>query len=162
MGLLNLFFSLQGRIGRGRFWLGLVGLSIISTALAAYLLSEVFGQSYDALQPAALAKPAQQLMALVSVILLYPLLAVVAKRLHDRGRSAWGGLPVVLAGLLPAATVLSGLAGRVGDVLAGRGSPLEIVGVALYGLLLLVVVIDLGLLPGQAGVNRFGPDPRAR
>lgn len=161
MGLLNLFFSLHGRIGRGRFWLGLLGLGVVTTALAAYLLSEVFGQSYDALQPAALAKPAQQLMALVSIILLYPLLAVTVKRLHDRGRGAWSALPVVLAGLLPAAAVMGGLAGRAGDVVAGRGSPLEIIGVALFGLMLLVIVIDLGFLPGQKGVNRFGPDPRA-
>ncbi len=160
MRLMHLFFSLHGRIGRTRFWAGLIGVALLGSALGAYLLSEMFGQDYGALEPTALAKPAQQLMALISLILLYPVLAIVTKRLHDRGRGAWSALPVVLAGLAPAAAVLAGLAPRLSAVLAGAGSPLEIIGLALYGLLLLTIVIDLGFLPGQNGVNRFGADPQ--
>jgi uncharacterized membrane protein YhaH (DUF805 family) len=160
MGVLHLFFSLQGRISRLGFWLGLIGVVLIGSGLAAYLLSEVFGQNIAALQPAALAKPAQQLMALLSLILIYPLLAVVTKRLHDRGRSMWNALPVVLACLIPAGVVFAGLTERVFAVLTGSANPVEIIGVALYGLLLLVILIDLGLFAGEVGVNRFGPDPR--
>jgi uncharacterized membrane protein YhaH (DUF805 family) len=162
MGLLNLFFSLQGRISRLGFWLGLIGISVIGAALAAYLLSEIFGQNIGALSPATLAKPAQQLMALLSLILIYPVLAVVTKRLHDRGRTIWNALPIVLACLIPAGIVFAGLTERLAGVLTGTASPIEIIGLALYALLLLVILIDLGVFPGEMGVNRFGPDPRRR
>ena len=76
----------MGRIGRGRFWLGVLGI------LVAYLLaSAVLGTAGlmtldDAGQPSlgyALA------IGLLALVMLWPTVCVYGKRFHDRDKSAW-------------------------------------------------------------------------
>jgi uncharacterized membrane protein YhaH (DUF805 family) len=162
VGLLHLFFSPSGRITRLGFWLGLIGLTIIGAALGAYALSSVFGQDLLALQPASLSKPAAQLLSLGAVILLYPLFAITAKRLHDRGRGAVGACLALILALVPIGVVLSGQTERVGGILSGSASPFELVCLAIFALLILFLLFELGLRSGQPGPNRYGPDPKNR
>jgi uncharacterized membrane protein YhaH (DUF805 family) len=76
--------------------------------------------------------------------LLFSSACIASKRLHDRGRSGWWAF-VVIAGLIgawPAPRGVLGLACAL--ILAGS-------------------FIELGLMPGERGANRFGPSPaRAR
>ena len=70
--------------------------------------------------------------------LLFPAACLISKRLHDCGRRAWWGFPVVWA-LFP-----------------GWAEPhgaYQFVALAI----LVVAAVDLGVMPGQNGANRFGP-----
>jgi uncharacterized membrane protein YhaH (DUF805 family) len=76
---------------------------------------------------------------------VYPLLifcaaSVLSKRLHDRGRSGWWSALVILAALV----VWPRPTGPIG---------------MLFSAILLWAAIDLGLMPGEAGENRYGPNP---
>jgi uncharacterized membrane protein YhaH (DUF805 family) len=75
----SLLFSFSGRIGRAQFWLG-YGIQFAMLAFGYICL--LYGIEY------------QNILALVASLLVFlPVmwicLAVMAKRYHDRGKSAW-------------------------------------------------------------------------
>ena len=73
----KLFLSFDGRISRQPFWIGtliLVGVNIVATL--------VFGEG--------------MLGAVVAVALIYPSVCVSVKRWHDRGKSGWWVLIVLI------------------------------------------------------------------
>jgi uncharacterized membrane protein YhaH (DUF805 family) len=84
----NLFLSLDGRIGRGQFWLGFVGLLIMSIALQ--ILFTMFGFSTQ-IDPLTGELPEGFAIALFvpMLITLWPSICVYGKRYHDRNKSAW-------------------------------------------------------------------------
>jgi uncharacterized membrane protein YhaH (DUF805 family) len=99
MSISNLLFSYEGRIGRARFWLGVLLLILMSMAFCAVggllniLPLDARGQ-FAAEELGALGL----LYALVTaVVLIYAQLAVYVKRFHDRGKSGWW----VLIALVP-------------------------------------------------------------
>ena len=65
---------------------------------------------------------------------------VLSKRLHDRGRSGWFAAPILVA--------LSG-------VWSGASSPAS----AVLWIILAWAVVELAVLNGEVGANRFGPSP---
>ena len=87
-------------------------------------------------------------LKLLTFWFVYPLLwwsaaNVASKRLHDRGRSGWW-----------AALVLVGLA-LVWPNTHGAWT--------VFGVVVLVwTLVELGLMPGEQGANRYGPSPRAQ
>jgi uncharacterized membrane protein YhaH (DUF805 family) len=109
--LRHLLFSLQGRIGRGTWWSwgvgAMLGLSIYFTVLL-----RVAGATPSIAE------------GLVNLLLVWPLVALSAKRWHDRGKSAWW----VLVALIP-------------------------------GIGWLWLLIENGMLRGEAGPNRYGDAP---
>lgn len=68
MDLKHLFLSIDGRIGRQQFWLGVIPLAIIG-AIASFIDPVAGG--------------------IVVLALLYFHVCVQGKRWHDRGKSAW-------------------------------------------------------------------------
>ena len=81
--------------------------------------------------------------ALVAAALIYGGFCVLSQRLHDRGRSGWWSGPVLLAFALAWPQPLT---------------PLDWVAAAAVAL----AALDLAILPGQAGFNRYGAAPGAR
>ena len=85
----QVFFSFKGRIGRATWWLygvgAMVGLGLLLTALLRIAGVE-----------------SERAAGIVSLLLLWPSLAISVKRWHDRGKSGWW----VLVGLIP---VIGGL-----------------------------------------------------
>ncbi len=80
----RLFFSLQGRISRGEFWLyGVLALS--GLALLGFALLDIARVR---------ASTAERI---VNLLLVWPALAVSVKRWHDRDKSGWW----VLLNLVP-------------------------------------------------------------
>jgi len=76
---------------------------------------------------------------------VYPVLVfcsacVLSKRLHDRGRSGWWAA-LILIGFSAAWPSPRGLAGVIGM------------------LVLVWAAVELGVLGGEQGANRFGPNP---
>ena len=73
-------------------------------------------------------------------VLIFCSACVLSKRLHDRGRSGWWAA-VILIAFSAAWPSPRGFLGGVGV------------------LVILWTVVELGLLSGEQGANRFGPNP---
>ncbi|CAN5165558.1 DUF805 domain-containing protein [soil metagenome] len=120
----DLFLSADGRLARTPF---LIGAAILLVPFAFY-------QAVDSLT-----------FHIVTGWLVYPLLiycgvCVLSKRLHDRGRSGWFALPIVL-GLIATAP--------------WPNSFFDF----LWMLVIVWAAVELGVLPGEQGANRFGVNP---
>jgi uncharacterized membrane protein YhaH (DUF805 family) len=75
--------------------------------------------------------------------LLFVAACVLSKRLHDRGRSGWWSAVILLAVII------------VWPMPVGFFD-------FLFGLVLVWAVVELGVMAGEQGANRFGPNPQAR
>jgi uncharacterized membrane protein YhaH (DUF805 family) len=140
------YFSFQGRANRQRFWVTTLTIfvfyfigALIFGALARIPIVGIFAR-----------------LVLIAVVLaaLVAVLANSARRLHDRGKSAWWmllfqGVPIIFGFLGAAAAAGGGGAGASG----------------LFALLSLPISIwafvELGCLKGTAGPNKYGSDPLA-
>jgi uncharacterized membrane protein YhaH (DUF805 family) len=131
-----LFTSIEGRIGRQSFWIAL--LIFFAVELVSYA---ALGERWS---------------SIVSLMLAYPELAVLAKRGHDRNVPTW------VPGLFVAGAVaLDGLnlLGLLGP-LTNPDWPFYVVGIPVF-VLALILLVDFGLRRGTVGENRYGPDPLA-
>ncbi|MFT3988793.1 DUF805 domain-containing protein [Aestuariivirga sp.] len=91
----DLFLSFEGRIGRQAFWLGLIALLVIEW-IVFFLVLTLFGGSLTVAVDGGDSQAAMAAMysltgpaALVSLIFLWPALAIQIKRWHDRNKSGW-------------------------------------------------------------------------
>ena len=83
-------------------------------------------------------------------------LAASVERLHDRDKSAWFlflffGIPTLISNIETAREGFTNFSFFYG----GTGSALSIIA----GIISVWMVVELGLLRGTAGPNRYGPDP---
>jgi uncharacterized membrane protein YhaH (DUF805 family) len=99
----NLFTSFQGRISRQPFWLGVLALMIVQWVVML-VLGSVLGISMMGGMDASLT-PEQQMaqgmsgmvpLLIISLVFLYPALAIYAKRWHDRNKSGWWTLILIV------------------------------------------------------------------
>jgi uncharacterized membrane protein YhaH (DUF805 family) len=174
---IQLLFAFHGRINRGRLFLSLVlqlgAVTIIGLpAIGAMALMgglEHRGLQFDTQDLLGLLDPAAwqaafgrfktasgaEMVSLVFRAVVSPLaawcyLAGAVKRLHDRDRSGWWTIPfIVLPGLV------AQFDDRIGD------SVLATVIDAAASVLFLWGMIEIWLLKGTRGPNRYGPDPLA-
>jgi uncharacterized membrane protein YhaH (DUF805 family) len=79
-----LFFSFEGRINRGKFWLGIVILWAVVWVLA--IIAGATGSTF-----------LWWLITFLGILIIWPSLALSIKRWHDRNKSGWW----VLIGLVP-------------------------------------------------------------
>jgi len=144
MKRLGRYFSFDGRTSRLGYWRVQIPLMLIWAVFwcAGFLLAESTGvAALSAIGVAA------------SLPVLWAVFALLFRRLHDRDKSGWWVLVFYVTPLMLA------LAGRAlldkGDALAG--------GLVALGELTLGVwaFVEIGLLSGTRGKNRFGADPRA-
>ena len=90
----NLYLSFSGRISRQPWWLGLLAMVVVEWVII-FGLGMVLGISAvataDPNDPAAAAAVIKAMIPaiIVSLVFLYPALAVYTKRWHDRGKSGW-------------------------------------------------------------------------
>jgi len=96
---MSLFTSFEGRINRAKWWLGIVILIVVQW-IVWYILAGALGvgslTSGDPAQMEQAMKDAWLPIGIVSLLLLYPSLAVYTKRWHDRGKSGWWTLIVLI------------------------------------------------------------------
>ena len=92
----NLYLSFEGRANRQPFWLGLLALVVVQWIvmfIVAMLLGVSLMPSVDPnIAPEAAASMMMTAMIpiwIVSLLFLYPALAVYTKRWHDRDKSGW-------------------------------------------------------------------------
>ena len=109
-----LLTSFDGRINRAKFWAG-VGV-LFAAGILANLIDLTLGTMSDS--------GFGGVSSIVSLISIYPALAIYTKRWHDRDKSGWWTL---------------------------------IIFVPVIGFIW--ILVELGILEGTRGPNRFGPDP---
>jgi len=120
----ELFLSANGRLSRTPFLITaavLIGFAAFYEALANYTLHWLTGW-------------------LVYPILLFSGACVLSKRLHDRGRSGWWSLLILIA------------------VIAVWPQPEHFLDF-LFSLVLVWAIVELGVMGGEQGANRYGVNP---
>ncbi len=148
MPLSQLLFSFSGRINRKPWWLTSLAVGAIALVIMIVVLG-MAGGAFLSEDPAAMLG-ALGGVAIVLLIVFIPMiwigLALGAKRLHDRNKSAWWllifwVLPMVLqyiGGMIDSVGFIFGLAGFAISIWA---------------------IVELGFLRGTVGPNQYGPDP---
>jgi uncharacterized membrane protein YhaH (DUF805 family) len=131
----TLFFSFSGRINRAKFWIA--SLVLMTAFVIPFMLAV-----------ASMSTVIWLLAVVVFVAATISGLAVGAKRLHDRDRSAWW---LVLFYLGP------GLLQAMGEAMGGIDVIFLVISIGIS----IWAFVELGCLRGTPGPNRFGPDPLA-
>lgn len=80
-----LFTSFEGRINRAPFWAGVIVLIVANIALA--IVGNILGAIWG---------PLSLLATIASLVLIYPAVALYAKRWHDRSKSGWWSLVALI------------------------------------------------------------------
>jgi len=134
----NYLFSFRGRINRAKYWLfALISIGVVAIAIGLVI---AVGSSI----------PVFIVLGIVYLALLYASLAVAAKRLHDRGRTAW---LLVVFYVVPAVLQEAGKATHVPAISI-------LTSFVAFGIFIWAFV-ELACLRGTAGPNEYGPDPLA-
>jgi uncharacterized membrane protein YhaH (DUF805 family) len=135
LNLPALLFSFQGRLNRAPYWLAGMGVILAAVVLGNIALTIVGRHS----------AAAGVGVGLVFLLVVWVTLALTAKRLHDRDKSAWW---LLLFYVVP--SVLDAIGRLLGWVLI-----LDPIGAAIG----IWALVELGFLRGTKGVNNYGPDP---
>ena len=80
-----LFLSYDGRIGRRDFWISIAGMMAAGVVMS--IVSSILGAIYA---------PLVYMVSVASLATIYPACAAYAKRWHDRGKSGWWTLVVLV------------------------------------------------------------------
>lgn len=150
---MSLFTQFEGRISRKSFWFGLLAIVVLAIVL-----------SWAALPYALSGGLVSRLVLFVlSLALLFPVAAIVVKRLHDRNKAA---MPLTLVFLAPGivANLLRALnIGYQSVELAGQQVMVPGTGAYILSLISLAaaawMIVELGFRKGTPGENKYGPDP---
>ena len=134
------YFTFQGRLNRKPYWL--MNVIMFGVALVAFIVIGML---------AGLLPLFWILGAPLFVAFVWAGLAIGARRLHDRNKSAWWLLPyqIVPAILGVPQTLLE----RGGGIPAANLLGLISFAISMWAL------ADLGFMKGKPGPNRFGDDP---
>jgi uncharacterized membrane protein YhaH (DUF805 family) len=127
---------MNGQVDWGEIFFSAVGRAPRMPSWIATVILVVFAALYETIP---------SLLHWLSGWFVYPVLiycgaCVLSKRLHDRGRSGWWSALVLFA------TVA---------VWPQPNSFFDF----FFTLVIIWAVIDLGVMPGEAGTNRYGPNP---
>jgi len=99
---MSLFTSFEGRINRQKWWLGLIILMIIQWIfyiVVAMIFDGGMMVSVDPENPESVRQAMGALMIplfILILVFLWPTLAIYAKRWHDRGKSGWWTLIILI------------------------------------------------------------------
>jgi uncharacterized membrane protein YhaH (DUF805 family) len=186
MGLLHYLFGFSGRINRAKQWavllVGLVFTILFQVAFALIVGWSSVGAAFQEKTPILTFISTPQFRAFLLVcaglylLVLYIYLAVMTKRLHDRDKSAvwllvFFALPIALQ--IPALMDLPHVLAQLGEAIkAAQASgqrpmtpiyepPLVVITRGAATIISLWAFVELYILRGTTGDNRFGPDPLA-
>jgi uncharacterized membrane protein YhaH (DUF805 family) len=138
-----LFTSVEGRIPRQTYWLGILAITLVGVptiALAAYLFGGTSG-------------------AIANLFFLWCGFALSVKRAQDRNMhylfvAAYFALVAVVTNLTASQQkMMSGV--------ANEQQPLVVVVSLVFLAYVIFLFVQLGLRRGTVGANKYGPDPLA-
>jgi uncharacterized membrane protein YhaH (DUF805 family) len=133
-----LFNGFHGRIGRQRFWVGMIVLTAVEL-LFHFVAEQIQGE---------------RLSAIVDLAFTYPEFAVALKRAHDRDLPIWLLWIFFGAGAVLDLLTVLGVAGT-----NETPSMLSLAIVVPFGVFGLALLVELGFRRGTVGPNQNGPDP---
>jgi len=148
-GLFDLFFRFNGRIARKSWWLGT--LILVAASLAGTLILDPSVFDLDRAPP----RTPNLTATIWQLALVIPGTAVMVKRLNDRNWPYWLGFAYGALG----AMITAGH--HFNMFLPGFSSVPENIVIVLAGLASVYAFVETGLLRGNMGPNRYGPDPLA-
>jgi len=137
----QLLFSFQGRLNRKPYWMTAIATMLIIIVLLLFALILIREHRFE------FAGLTLVLLVILYIPLIWIGLAIGAKRLHDRDKSAWW-----LLVFYAAPGFLSTAGNRMEDV------GFIILHIISFGISVWAFV-ELGCLRGTPGPNRYGPDP---
>jgi uncharacterized membrane protein YhaH (DUF805 family) len=148
------YFSPRGRISRSQYWLRFVlPLFVISIILA--ILKAINGET------ATDKGPFSTVTVVFQLVTLWPGIAILVKRIHDRNKSGWLAWllygPLIVAFIFTIITIVviftsSESAAWGPGIVAGLGWLVTLV-VSIW------FFVEFGCMRGTIGGNRFGADP---
>jgi uncharacterized membrane protein YhaH (DUF805 family) len=140
----HLYLTTGGRIGRQSFWIGIIGLIIVSIVINV-IVGFIFGWAGFA---------TLLIQFIIQLALAYPAYALMAKRFQDRNKPATFAAAIVGINILFSLLALIGLTGAPGvPNMFGLLTSFIMVLIGIW------VLVELGILRGTAGNNTYGPDP---
>lgn len=167
MSLKDKLFSFDGRLRRQDWWVATICIGLLVNVLIEVVMVLLFGPAYTlvgggfgAYELRAGRVEVIAVQHLVSLITLWPALAMAAKRAHDRNRSARTVVAVM------SASVVVTYAPTYFWIVVPYDVTSPVMGAAylIYGLtslaLSLYLFVVVGCLDGTPGPNRFGPSPK--
>jgi uncharacterized membrane protein YhaH (DUF805 family) len=141
MSMTQLLFSFQGRLNRKPYWMTVIATMVIIIVLLLFALILIREHRFE------FARLTLALLVILYIPLIWIGLAIGAKRLHDRDKSAWWLLVFYAAP----------------GILSTAGNRLEDVGFIILHVISFAIsvwaFVELGCLRGTPGPNRYGPDP---
>jgi uncharacterized membrane protein YhaH (DUF805 family) len=144
----SLFTSPDGRIGRAAYWIGWLIILAVEVALRLALGVPFAPTPADTLSVRALS-------FVIDLVLLYPSVMVMVKRLHDRDRSGWVVGWLIVPYVVIMITNLLGMSGDPDHM--GVVETLLLFGTSIIAL---AFMVELGFRRGSAGDNQYGPAPQ--
>lgn len=145
MDFVRLLFSFKGRLNRARYLV--VELALLTLWGMTWVKS-----------PFPVSSP-QALVWIAAIPMIWINMATTAKRLHDRNRSGWWALAVVVVNRLSYFYYGAFFGLSFGVDIPITGEMLLVMLAIALSLLQTWIVIELFFLAGTDGPNRFGPDP---
>jgi uncharacterized membrane protein YhaH (DUF805 family) len=94
----QLLFSFDGRVGRATYWYFVLAVVVVFVILGAIFGFSAMHVNPESGEAVANAGPGGVIIGLASLAIIWPSLAIAAKRWHDVDKSAWW----ILIGLVPA------------------------------------------------------------
>jgi uncharacterized membrane protein YhaH (DUF805 family) len=146
MDLVYLFTSPEGRINRSGYWIGSIIILAVEVGLRLALGIPFVPTPADAF-------PVRAAGFVIELILLYPAVMVMVKRLHDLDHSGQ------IAGLFVApysVLMITNLMGMSGD--PNRIGVMEGILLLATGVIAIAFLVELGFRNGIAGANAYGPE----
>jgi len=141
MSMTQLLFSFQGRLNRKPYWMTIIAITVIVLVVLLIALAMAREHRFE------FAGVTMAVLVILYIPLVWIGLAIGAKRLHDRDKSAWW---LVVFYAIPG--ILSAAADQTED--------LTLVILHLISFAITVwAFVELGCLRGTIGPNRYGPDP---
>jgi uncharacterized membrane protein YhaH (DUF805 family) len=140
MSMTQLLFLFQGRLNRQPYWLIAIAIAVVVILLVLFALATGFEGDFAGSGAIFL------ILGILYIPLVWIGLAISAKRLHDRNKSAWW---LIVFYIVPG--ILGGIAYQIG--MAGAVLHIVSFGITVWAF------VELGCLRGTRGPNRYGPDP---
>jgi uncharacterized membrane protein YhaH (DUF805 family) len=166
-GFWQFYFSPIGRISRSQYW-----LRFWLPYLGIYITLDIIGAIAG--QGSSLGVAISITTSILSLVIFWPWIALLVKRLHDRNKAWWWILFYFVPALVCCVLVVAWLGAAFLAIAAAEATAdFSIPALSMVGVAALVMAavwvgvfiwffIEFGCLRGTIGANRFGPDPVPR